>query len=144
MLATFKRCAGVSPLTCFFLRRWCRMSSGGNTAGIIVIGDEILRGDIADTNVFHICSRLRALGIRVERVSHHPRHRAGHCGRGQEVLRTRTGMSLRPAALGLPMTTSPTRASLGAFGEELFVHPGRPRTLPELLRPQSRRQRRCL
>lgn len=45
------------------------MSSGNDTAGIIIIGDEILRGDIRETNVYHICSRLRAVGIRVERVS---------------------------------------------------------------------------
>ncbi|XP_064455862.1 FAD synthase-like [Ornithodoros turicata] len=44
-------------------------SARGDTAGIIVIGDEILRGDIADMNVHHLCSQLREVGISVEKVS---------------------------------------------------------------------------
>lgn len=40
-----------------------------DTAGIIIIGDEILRGDISDSNVHHLCSQLREVGISVEKVS---------------------------------------------------------------------------
>ncbi|CAN8022022.1 hypothetical protein HPB47_005490 [Ixodes persulcatus] len=123
MLATFKRCAGVSPFTRFFLRRRCRMSSGGNTAGIIVIGDEILRGDIADTNVFHICSRLRALGIRVERVSIIPdivpviAEEVKKFSDAYRYVFTSGGVG--------PTHDDVTYESVArAFGEELFVHPG--------------------
>lgn len=40
-----------------------------DTAGIIIIGDEVLRGDIPDTNVHHLCSQLRDVGINVGKVS---------------------------------------------------------------------------
>ena len=37
-------------------------------AGIVVIGNEILSGKIADTNSPYLCSELRALGVDVERI----------------------------------------------------------------------------
>ncbi|EEC19036.1 conserved hypothetical protein [Ixodes scapularis] len=99
------------------------MSSGGNTAGIIVIGDEILRGDIADTNVFHICSRLRALGIRVERVSIIPdivpviAEEVKKFSDTYRYVFTSGGVG--------PTHDDVTYESVArAFGEELFVHPG--------------------
>lgn len=39
------------------------------TAGIIVIGNEILSGKVADTNSSYLCKELRALGVDVERIS---------------------------------------------------------------------------
>ncbi|XP_048784974.1 FAD synthase isoform X2 [Lagopus muta] len=50
----------------------CRAMAGhssASTAGIIIIGDEILKGHTQDTNSFFMCRRLRALGVRVARVS---------------------------------------------------------------------------
>jgi molybdenum cofactor synthesis domain-containing protein len=38
------------------------------TAGIIVIGNEILSGKIVDTNSPHLCQELRSLGVDVQRV----------------------------------------------------------------------------
>jgi FAD synthetase len=39
-----------------------------STAGIIVIGNEILSGKVADSNSHYLCRELRALGVDVERV----------------------------------------------------------------------------
>lgn len=39
------------------------------TAGIIVIGDEILKGQIQDTNTFHLTNELKSCGIKVQRAS---------------------------------------------------------------------------
>jgi FAD synthetase len=38
------------------------------TAGIVVIGNEILSGKIADSNSHYLCRELRALGVEVERM----------------------------------------------------------------------------
>src|SRR2546422_5391151 len=39
------------------------------TAGIILIGNEILSGKIADANAAYLCRALRALGVDVRRIS---------------------------------------------------------------------------
>lgn len=39
------------------------------TAGIIIIGDEILKGHIRDANSDYICKRMRALGTLVKKIS---------------------------------------------------------------------------
>ena len=38
------------------------------SAGILVIGNEILSGKVIDTNSPFLCSELRALGVDVERI----------------------------------------------------------------------------
>ena len=38
------------------------------TAGIVVIGNEILSGKVADSNSHYLCRELRALGVDVERM----------------------------------------------------------------------------
>src|ERR1700752_1842959 len=38
------------------------------TAGILVIGNEILSGKVVDTNSPYLCRELRALGVDVERI----------------------------------------------------------------------------
>jgi FAD synthetase len=38
------------------------------TGGILIIGNEILSGKIADTNSTYLCRELRSLGVEVERV----------------------------------------------------------------------------
>lgn len=44
------------------------MRSMGKTAGIILIGNEILSGKITDANAAYLCRELRALGVDVRRV----------------------------------------------------------------------------
>ena len=39
------------------------------TAGIIIIGDEILKGQTSDTNTHFLTRRLKSLGVKVRRVS---------------------------------------------------------------------------
>lgn len=39
------------------------------TAGIIIVGDEILKGHTQDTNTYFLCRTLRSLGVQVCRVS---------------------------------------------------------------------------
>ena len=38
------------------------------TAGILVIGNEILSGKVVDTNSPYLCRELRTLGVDVERI----------------------------------------------------------------------------
>ncbi len=39
-----------------------------STAGILIIGNEILSGKVVDTNSPYLCAELRALGVDVERI----------------------------------------------------------------------------
>ena len=38
------------------------------TAGIVVIGNEILSGKVVDTNSPYLCQELRTLGVDVQRI----------------------------------------------------------------------------
>ena len=40
----------------------------GKTCGLIIIGDEILKGQVADTNSYFLCRRLFNLGVTVKKV----------------------------------------------------------------------------
>ncbi|KAK7070574.1 FAD1 flavin adenine dinucleotide synthetase [Halocaridina rubra] len=44
-------------------------SGGVPTAGIIIIGDEILKGQTQDTNSHYLTKQLHSLGVRVKRIS---------------------------------------------------------------------------
>ena len=39
------------------------------TAGLIIIGDEILKGQVQDTNTFFLTQKLYDLGVKVEKIS---------------------------------------------------------------------------
>lgn len=123
MLATFKRYAAVCPFPRVFLRRWRAMSSRSNTAGIIVIGDEILRGDIPDTNVYHMCSRLRSVGIRVERVSIIPDIVPVIAEEVKKFSDTYRYV-FTSGGVGPTHDDVTYEGVAQAFGEDVFVHPG--------------------
>ena len=44
-------------------------SKDSPTAGIIIIGDEILKGQTLDTNTHFLTKRLKELGVKVRRIS---------------------------------------------------------------------------
>jgi molybdenum cofactor synthesis domain-containing protein len=41
----------------------------GKTAGIVLIGNELLSGKVSDTNASYLCRELRALGVAVRKIS---------------------------------------------------------------------------
>ncbi|XP_017758416.1 PREDICTED: FAD synthase-like isoform X2 [Eufriesea mexicana] len=45
------------------------MMETDHTAGLIVIGDEILRGQIIDTNTSYLAKKLRASGIKLQKIT---------------------------------------------------------------------------
>lgn len=45
------------------------MNTSTRTAGIIIIGDEILSGKVQDSNSFYLASELRKLGVSLMRIS---------------------------------------------------------------------------
>ena len=49
--------------------RWMSTGAGVHRAGVIIIGDEILKGQTRDTNTHFLATGLRKLGVRLERVS---------------------------------------------------------------------------
>lgn len=55
------------PLTCRSMASQC-------TAGIIIIGDEITKGKVADTNSHYLAQKLYSLGIDVRKISTIPDH----------------------------------------------------------------------
>lgn len=44
-------------------------AAGERTAGLIIVGDEVLSGAVADTNSHFISQRLHRLGVRLLKVS---------------------------------------------------------------------------
>ncbi|HJX10229.1 MAG TPA: molybdopterin-binding protein, partial [Candidatus Binatia bacterium] len=39
------------------------------TAGIVIIGNEVLSGKTQDTNSYFLCTELRRLGVEVQKIS---------------------------------------------------------------------------
>ncbi|MFQ5897059.1 MAG: competence/damage-inducible protein A [Candidatus Methylomirabilia bacterium] len=68
------------------------------TAGIVVIGNEILSGKIIDTNAVHLCRELRALGVEIRRISVIPDEvdvicqEVAECSRSYEFVFTSGGV----------------------------------------------------
>ncbi|XP_022083636.1 FAD synthase-like [Acanthaster planci] len=70
-----KNTAGLRRLTVFSRQLQGRRTTGfamannsRQTAGVLIIGDEILKGHTQDTNSFFLCKELYDLGVKVERV----------------------------------------------------------------------------
>ncbi|XP_062453862.1 FAD synthase [Rhea pennata] len=92
------------------------------TAGIIVIGDEILKGHTRDTNSFFMCKRLRALGVRVARVSVVPDDVETIAGE-VAAFAARFTYVLTSGGIGPTHDDVTFEAVARAFGEALAPHP---------------------
>ena len=47
----------------------CPVARGKANAGIIIIGDEILKGQVRDTNTLFLTQKLYDLGVKVDKIS---------------------------------------------------------------------------
>ncbi|XP_038023763.2 FAD synthase isoform X1 [Anas platyrhynchos] len=92
------------------------------TAGIIVIGDEILKGHTQDTNSFFMCRRLRSLGVRVARVSVVPDEVDAIAGE-VAAFASRFTFVLTSGGVGPTHDDVTFEAVAKAFGERVVPHP---------------------
>ncbi|NXX40484.1 FLAD1 synthase, partial [Tricholaema leucomelas] len=92
------------------------------TAGIIVIGDEILKGHTQDTNSFFMCRRLRALGVRVARISVVP-DEVDAIASEVTAFSTRFTYVLTSGGIGPTHDDVTFEAVAKAFGEKVIPHP---------------------
>ncbi|NXC47558.1 FLAD1 synthase, partial [Penelope pileata] len=97
-------------------------SSSAATAGIIVIGDEILKGHTQDTNSFFMCRRLRALGVRVARVSVVP-DEVDAIAAEVAAFASRFTFVLTSGGIGPTHDDVTFEAVAKAFGERVAPHP---------------------
>ena len=70
------------------------------TAGILLIGNEILSGKIADANAAYLCRELRALGVEVRQHHRDPRRGGPHRRRGARVQRARYDVVFTSGGVG--------------------------------------------
>ncbi|XP_068024910.1 FAD synthase [Melanerpes formicivorus] len=92
------------------------------TAGIIIIGDEILKGHTQDTNSFFMCRRLRALGVRVARISVVPDEVEAIASEVASFA-ARFTYVLTSGGIGPTHDDVTFEAVARAFGEEVAPHP---------------------
>ncbi|KAJ1080729.1 hypothetical protein NDU88_000923 [Pleurodeles waltl] len=92
------------------------------TAGILIIGDEILKGHTQDTNSFYMCRKLRSLGVKVEKISVVPDDVAAIASE-ISAFSSRFTYVLSSGGIGPTHDDVTFEAVAQAFGEELFPHP---------------------
>ncbi|KAJ7416528.1 FAD synthase [Willisornis vidua] len=94
----------------------------GSTAGIVVIGDEILKGHTQDTNSFFMCQRLRALGVKVARISVVPDEVEAIASEVADFA-ARFTYVLTSGGIGPTHDDVTFEAVAKAFGERVVPHP---------------------
>ncbi|XP_060057533.1 FAD synthase isoform X2 [Erinaceus europaeus] len=92
------------------------------TAGIIIIGDEILKGHTQDTNTYFLCHMLRSLGVQVCRVSIVPDEVADIAAE-VAAFASRFTHVLTAGGIGPTHDDVTFEAVAQAFGEELKPNP---------------------
>ncbi|XP_044304688.1 FAD synthase [Varanus komodoensis] len=99
-----------------------RTAEGTVTAGIIIIGDEILKGYTQDTNSFYMCKKLRSLGVQVAKISVVPDEVDTIAGEISSFARSYTYV-LTSGGIGPTHDDVTFEAVAQAFGEKVFPHP---------------------
>ena len=90
-------------------------------AAVVTVGDELLAGEVRDTNSGWLCARLADRGVRTERVTTVP-DRAGDIARVVNEHRAAYDAVLVTGGLG-PTPDDVTMAAVGAaLGREVVVH----------------------
>ena len=99
----------------------------GKTAGIVLIGNELLSGKVTDTNAAYLCRELRALGVAVRKISVIPDEvdliaaEVGEFSRAHDVVFTSGGvgpthddvtMEGVARAMGVPVVRDPRLVAL--------------------------------
>ncbi|XP_006861579.1 PREDICTED: FAD synthase isoform X2 [Chrysochloris asiatica] len=92
------------------------------TAGIIIVGDEILKGHTQDTNTYFLCRTLRSLGVQVCRVSVVPDEVATIAAEVTSFSSQFTHV-LTAGGIGPTHDDVTFEAVAQAFGDELKPHP---------------------
>ncbi|XP_024842261.1 FAD synthase isoform X4 [Bos taurus] len=92
------------------------------TAGIIIVGDEILKGHTQDTNTYFLCRTLRSLGVQVCRVSVVPDEVATIAAE-ITAFSSRFTHVLTAGGIGPTHDDVTFEAVAQAFGDELKPHP---------------------
>nr|XP_005495393.2 FAD synthase [Zonotrichia albicollis] len=93
-----------------------------STAGIIIIGDEILKGYTQDTNSSFMCRRLRALGVSVARISVVPDDVEAIASE-VAAFAARFTYVLTSGGIGPTHDDVTFEAVAKAFGERVVLHP---------------------
>ncbi|XP_070622689.1 FAD synthase isoform X2 [Erythrolamprus reginae] len=92
------------------------------TAGIIVIGDEILKGYTQDTNSFFMCRKLRSLGVKVGKISIVPDEVEAIATEVKSFAKRFTYV-LTSGGIGPTHDDVTFEAVAKAFGEKIEPHP---------------------
>ncbi|CAK7311437.1 FAD synthase [Vulpes lagopus] len=92
------------------------------TAGIIIVGDEILKGHTQDTNTYFLCRTLRSLGVQVCRVSVVP-DEVTTIAAEITSFSSRFTHVLTAGGIGPTHDDVTFEAVAQAFGDELKPHP---------------------
>ncbi|XP_042296941.1 FAD synthase-like [Sceloporus undulatus] len=99
-----------------------KTSDGTVTAGIIIIGDEILKGYTQDINSFYMCKKLRSLGVQVAKISVIPDEVDAIAKEISTFASTYTYV-LTSGGIGPTHDDVTFEAVAQAFGEKVFPHP---------------------
>ena len=80
------------------------------TAGIVIIGNEVLSGKTQDTNSYFFCTELRQLGVEVKKISTIQDEIELIGAVKSQTFPNALIMFLPAAVSGQPTTTSPSKA----------------------------------